>query len=147
MALSAGQAKAECTYDRIQIKTVNNNIAAFTIEVASTNRTRAKGLMQRDFMPKFSGMLFVYNAPQNVSFWMRNTLIPLDMIFADETGTVVKVHGNAIPLDETPIFGGNAIFAVLELNGGMTEKMNIGPGSMLQHQSFSQETAAWPCKN
>lgn len=136
-----------CSYDHIQVKTVNNNIAAFTIEVASTNKTRSKGLMQRDSMPKFSGMLFVYNAPQKVSFWMRNTLIPLDMIFADETGAVVKVHSNAIPLDETPIFGGNAIFAVLEINGGMAEKMSIGSGAMLQHQSFSQETAAWPCKN
>ncbi len=145
--LSAGQAVAGCTYDRIQLKTVNNNIVGFSIEVASTNKTRAKGLMHRDFMPEYSGMLFVYNAPQNVSFWMRNTLIPLDMIFADETGTVVKVHHNAKPLDETPIFGGNAIFAILELNGGMAEKMKIAPGSMMQHQSFSHETAAWPCKN
>lgn len=138
---------AACSYDRLQVKTENNNIAAFNIEIASTNKTRAKGLMQRDFMPKFSGMLFVYNTPQNVSFWMRNTLIPLDMIFADETGVVVKVHSNAVPLDETPIFGGNAIFAVLELNAGMAAKLGIGPGSMLQHQSFSQKTAAWPCKN
>ncbi len=90
-------------------------------------------------------MLFVYDRPQSVSFWMRNTLIPLDMIFADETGLVRRVHSNAIPLDETPIFGGSQILAVLEINGGLAEQFGISAGTLLQHPAFDQSTAAWPC--
>ena len=103
--------------------------------------------MFRENMPKFSGMLFVYDRPQSVSFWMRNTLIPLDMIFMDQFGSVVKIYSNAMPLDETAIFGGDSVFAVLEINGGMAQKMNIMAGATVQHPAFTQETAVWRCNN
>jgi len=120
--------------------------AAFDIEVVDTFKGRAKGLMLRASLPKFSGMLFLYSREQSVSFWMRNTLIPLDMIFMDATGTVVSVHANAIPHDETAIFGGNNILAVLEINGGLAAKLHIQPGAVMQHPRLNQKTAAWPCK-
>ena len=101
--------------------------------------------MFRDTMPKSAGMLFVYPKPQTVGFWMKNTLIPLDMIFLDETGTVRRVHSNAIPHDETPIMGGDGILAVLEINGGLAEVYGITEGSQLQHPALNPETAAWPC--
>ncbi len=137
---------AECVADRVQIK-MGNNIAAFDIEVVDTYETRAEGLMFRENMARFSGMLFIYEQAQSVSFWMRNTLIPLDMIFMDQTGLVVNVHSNAVPLDETSIFGGDNIFAVLEINGGLAETLGIQAGAQLQHPAFNIKTAAWPCKN
>jgi uncharacterized membrane protein (UPF0127 family) len=139
-------ALAGCVPDRVQIE-MGNNIAAFDVEVVDTFETRAKGLMFRESMARFSGMLFVYEQPQSVSFWMRNTLIPLDMVFMDHTGLVVKVHSNAVPLDENSIFGGDDIFAVLEINGGMAETLGIQAGARLQHPAFDQEIAVWACKN
>jgi len=101
--------------------------------------------MFRESMPMGAGMLFVYDAPQSVSFWMQNTLIPLDMIFADETGLVRKVHVNAIPGDETPIPGGSDIQFVLEINGGLAQRMGISEGVVLSHPAIAPELAAKPC--
>jgi uncharacterized membrane protein (UPF0127 family) len=137
---------AECTPDRAAFN-MGSSLAAFDIEVVDTFETRAKGLMFREDLARFSGMLFIYEQPQSVSFWMRNTLIPLDMIFLDQTGLVVNVHSNAIPLDETAIFGGENILAVLEINGGLAQKLGIKIGARLQHPAFDQNIAAWPCKN
>lgn len=90
-------------------------------------------------------MLFVYERPQFVSFWMRNTLIPLDMIFMDETGSVRRVHENAVPLDERSIPGGPDIQYVLEINGGLARQLGVGVGSVLRHPSIGAN-AAWPCE-
>ena len=90
-------------------------------------------------------MLFVYDAPQIATFWMRNTLIPLDMIFADETGVVTHVHENAVPLDETTINGGENVQYVLEINGGLAGRLGIEPGTQLRHPSIGN-LAAWSCE-
>jgi uncharacterized protein len=116
----------------------------FTIEVVDTDETRAQGLMFVESMSRFSGMLFVYNTPRPVRFWMKNTLIPLDMVFIDETGTVTRIHENAIPQDLTPIDGGNGVQAVLEINGGMAKTLGITVGSQVQHPSFG-DAAVWAC--
>lgn len=103
--------------------------------------------MHVEEMPRLGGMLFVYDHPQMVSFWMENTLIPLDMIFVDETGLVRHVHSNAIPLDRTPIPGGSDdIQYVLEINGGMAETLGIDAGSVLRHPALAQDLALWPCE-
>ncbi|MDD9715371.1 DUF192 domain-containing protein [Dinoroseobacter sp. PD6] len=135
---------AACAPDRVELEGPWGR-AAFDIELADTDETRGRGLMFRESLPQQAGMLFVYDRPQPVSFWMRNTLIPLDMIFADRTGIVRKVHRNAVPLDETPIFGGDEVFAVLEINGGMTLSLGISEGTLMRHPAFDQTTAAWPC--
>jgi len=75
---------------------------------------------------------------------MQNTLIPLDMIFADEAGVVQRVHSRAIPGDTTPIPGGDGILVVLEINGGLAETFGIGPGTELRHPALGPD-AAWPC--
>ncbi|MFT6025192.1 MAG: uncharacterized membrane protein (UPF0127 family) [Ascidiaceihabitans sp.] len=118
--------------------------ARFNIELATDDRGRAVGLMNRQSMPRASGMLFVYENPQRLTFWMRNTLIPLDMLFVDSTGVVTHIHENAIPHDETPITGGVGI-AVLEINGGMARAMGITVGSQLRHPAFDPQKAAWAC--
>jgi len=116
----------------------------FTVDVADSNEERASGLMFVEKMAATQGMLFVYDRPQSVSFWMRNTLIPLDMVFVDETGVVRNIHSMAQPLDETPIFGGEDIQYVLEINGGMAEMLTLEVGDQMQHPSLGAD-AVWPC--
>jgi uncharacterized protein len=139
-------AEAACRDDRVDLRGTWGS-ARFTVEVADTGASRAQGLMNRPSMPRGAGMLFVYDEPGTVAFWMRNTLIPLDMIFADETGVVRRVHENAVPLDETPIPGGDGIQFVLEINGGLSSQLGIAPGTEMRHPAIAPpEGAAWPCE-
>ena len=119
--------------------------ARFSVEVADDPSERSLGLMHRESMAKSAGMLFVYERPQRTTFWMKNTLIPLDMIFADETGVVTKVHENATPLDLTGIEGGDAVQFVLEINGGLAKRLGISEGSEMRHPSIGTD-AAWACE-
>ena len=119
--------------------------ARFTVELADDAPSRAKGLMNRDSLARSAGMLFVYPAPKRVGFWMKDTLIPLDMIFMDETGTVTRIHQNAQPHDLRPKMGGDAIQFVLEINGGMARQLGIAEGSQMRHPSVDPDLAAWPC--
>nr|WP_227420750.1 DUF192 domain-containing protein [Roseitranquillus sediminis] len=140
----AGPAAAACDPGRVELRG-DWGVASFGVEIADDPAERAQGLMHRESLPASRGMLFVYEQPQNASFWMRNTLIPLDMIFADETGRVTHVHENAVPLDETPIPGGSGVLAVLEINGGMARRLGIEEGTELRHPALDQSIAAWPC--
>ncbi len=140
----ATAASAECRDDRIDLRGAWGQ-AAFAVEVADEPRERSLGLMNRPSMPRGAGMLFVYDQPQRATFWMRNTLIPLDMIFADETGTVTRIHENAIPLDETTIDGGEGVLFVLEINGGLAARLGIAEGTEFRHPAIGT-AAAWPCE-
>ena len=135
---------SECRDDRVQVRSAEGT-SAFTVEIADTNEERAQGLMHRPTMPRFAGMLFVFDQPQRAVFWMENTLIPLDMLFIDEQGVVQNVHENAVPMDRTPIDGGPGILYVLEINGGMAARLHIAPGAELRHPAIAQDLAAWPC--
>lgn len=126
---------AFCAVDQVTIETSSGR-HQFDVEVADTGAERARGLMFRETMPQAAGMLFVYPKLGPVSFWMKNTLIPLDMIFTDEQGVIVSIHKNAIPHDETPIFGGEAVFSVLELNSGVSKDKNIEIGDVLLHPAY-----------
>jgi len=77
---------------------------------------------------------------------MQNTLIPLDMIFMDETGTVTRIHENAVPLDRTSIPGGDAVQFVLEINGGMSDTLGIVEGAEMRHPAVDPDLAAWVCE-
>jgi hypothetical protein len=135
---------AACTDQTVWIRG-DFGTARFAVEIADDARERAQGLMHRTEMASSAGMLFVYPAPQRLSFWMRNTLISLDMIFVDVTGVVRHIHHRAEPLNETPITGGDGLTHVLEVNGGMAELLGLDVGDQLQHPSFDQTSAAWPC--
>jgi uncharacterized membrane protein (UPF0127 family) len=115
----------------------------FSIDLAETSAERAQGLMNVESMPMSKGMLFVYPVPQPVAFWMKNTLIPLDMIFADARGVVVRVHDSAIPGDLTSIPGGDQVQFVLEINGGLARMLGIEEGAQIRHPAVRR--AAWPC--
>jgi uncharacterized membrane protein (UPF0127 family) len=139
----AGGAAAECREDRVSVLGDFGRVG-FSVEVADEPAERSRGLMFVAEMDLFEGMLFVYERPQRAWFWMRNTLIPLDMLFADATGTITRIHANAVPLDETPIDGGEGVRFVLEINGGMAERLGIAPGDRLQHPAIGPGAAA-PC--
>lgn len=134
-----------CIDGRLDVRS-STSTTRFSVEVADTAQARATGLMNRESMGRFAGMLFVYSNEQPVSFWMRNTLIPLDMIFADENGEVQSIQRNAIPLDETSLFGGENIKFVFEINGGMAEQLGITIGSALRHPAIYGENIIWPCE-
>lgn len=137
-------AQSACQTDRVQLRGPWGE-TAFTVELADTPRTRSQGLMFRESMPRGAGMLFVYDEPRRASFWMKNTLIPLDMLFADQTGVIKHVHHMAVPGDLTPIEGGNGVFAVLEINGGLAKRYGIEAGTQMRHSIFLQGSAIWPC--
>jgi uncharacterized protein len=141
----ASAAGAECRDTSVELQTTTGALSRFTVEVADSAGERGTGLMNRESMPTAAGMLFVYPRPGNVSFWMENTLIPLDMIFADPTGKVLSVHENAVPLDRTPIAGGANIQYVLEINGGLARRMGITEGAMMRHPAIDQSIAVFPC--
>ncbi|RYG92439.1 DUF192 domain-containing protein [Loktanella sp. IMCC34160] len=116
----------------------------FRIEIADDPQERARGLMHVARMPMMEGMLFLYDQPQAVSFWMRNTLIPLDMLFVGPDGVILRIHENAEPMNDTPIPGGEGVLAVLEINGGMSARLGLEPGDALRHPAFGPD-AALPC--
>ena len=142
-SLSASVVHAQCSEDTVSVRG-EFGTARFTVAVADDHAERAQGLMFVEQMATMEGMLFVYDRPQSVSFWMRNTLIPLDMVFVGADGVIDNIHAMAQPLDETGIFGGDEIQYVLEINGGMAERLGLEPGGEMQHISFDQDTA-WPC--
>ena len=140
----------ECTQDQAAFRTADDTVA-FQIEIADTPALREKGLMFRESLPENSGMLFVYEDPRPVSFWMRNTLIPLDMIFMDQSGVIRHIHPNARPHDETPIPGAspddpdpNRQF-VLEIGGGEASRLGLQVGQAMTSLAINQTQAASPC--
>ncbi len=120
--------------------------AAFNIDLAADDSTRAQGLMHVPQMPLSKGMLFVYDAPQQMAFWMRNTLIELDMLFVDRFGVIRHIHHRAQPLDETVISPGDIkLTGVLEINGGLARRLGIQVGDVLRHPSFTSIENPWAC--
>lgn len=146
LLLAAGPAAAECRDDRVTIQGGFGS-ASFTVQVADDPAERAQGLMNVPEMGTLEGMLFVYQQPGRVSFWMKNTLIPLDLIFAGPDGTIRHIHAEAVPLDTTSVGPPpevDDIQFVLEVNGGLAERLGIAPGDVLQHPAIG-EGAARPC--
>ena len=135
---------ADCAPGRVDLRGPFGQ-ARFSVEIADTDATRAQGLMHRESLPRSAGMLFIYDRPTTASFWMMNTLIPLDMIFMDDTGLVTRVHHMARPRDLTPIPGGDNVLMVLEINGGLARALGIAEGAEMRHPRLDQSRARWVC--
>ncbi len=144
VSLFANDAAASCTETRVTVFGAFGH-AGFTVDVADDAQERAKGLMNVASMPLMSGMLFVYETPHHATFWMRNTLIPLDMIFAGPDGAILAIHENAVPMDETVIDGGQGVKFVLEVNGGLSARLGIKTGDILQHPLIGADAIS-PCE-
>ena len=140
----AGAAAPDCQDTAVTLRG-DWGSARFTVEIADDPDERAQGLMHRPSMPSGAGMLFVYEGPQSLTFWMRNTLIELDMLFIDPQGVVRHIHHRAQPLDETTIPGGDGLLAVLEINGGLAKRLGITEGTEMRHPAFAANDPAWPC--
>ena len=110
----------------------------FAIEVMRTDEERERGLMFRRFMPADRGMLFDFKTEQPVLMWMKNTYIPLDMIFISRNGTVTSVAANTEPMSERTISSGPPAFAVLEVNAGVAAKIGLKPGDRVAHGLFGK---------
>ena len=108
----------------------------FSVEVMRTDAGREKGLMFRRNMPKDRGMLFDFKTEQPVMMWMKNTFLPLDMVFISRDGKVVNVAENAEPLSEAIIASDGPVFAVLEVNAGEARQIGVKPGDEVRHSMF-----------
>ena len=108
----------------------------FTVEVAETPGQMEQGLMFRRTMAPDAGMLFDYKAPTLATMWMRNTLIPLDMLFVDAQGRIVNIQERAVPQSLDVIAAAAPVRAVIELNGGTAARLGIAPGDRVQHPIF-----------
>jgi uncharacterized protein len=108
----------------------------FQVEIARDDASRARGLMDRRFMPADHGMLFEFDREGPEAFWMKDTYIPLDMIFISRSGVVTNIVANAEPLSERAIPSGPPCMAVLELNGGVAVKIGLKVGDKVRHPFF-----------
>ena len=109
-----------------------NGVHPFAVELATNDEERTRGLMFRKELPEGRGMLFDFKEEQAVSFWMRNTYIPLDMIFIRADGRILRIAENTEPLSEKLIPSGGPVRAVLEVIGGTARKMGIAPGDRVE---------------
>ena len=114
----------------LTIKTENEEYF-FNVEVASTYEQRSIGLMNRSELNQNDGMIFIYPKPQLVKMWMKNTYIPLDMIFIKENGEIDTIIKMTKPLELKPLGPETFIKAVLEINGGLTTYLNIKEGDIV----------------
>jgi uncharacterized membrane protein (UPF0127 family) len=113
--------------------------ARFTVEIADTPQSREIGLMCRTRLAADRGMLFDFKQAEPVQFWMKNTLIPLDMLFIGPDGKILTIAANAKPMDETPIPSqAVAALGVLEIAGGRAAALGIAPGDKVIERIFSQ---------
>jgi uncharacterized membrane protein (UPF0127 family) len=136
-ATTARSQEGELTYPRsaLVIAAAGRDIK-FDIELALDDLHRSHGLMFRKNLGPYEGMLFDFFQEMPVSFWMKNTLIPLDMLFIAADGTIKHIHANAVPMTTDPIPSQYPVRAVLEINGGSAALLGIKPGDKVKHPIF-----------
>lgn len=133
-----------CSEDAVTLHGAEGPVE-FAVEIADDPAEQARGLMFRPSLPAEAGMLFVYDDPQPAVFWMKNTMIPLDMIFLDDAGRVINVIARAEPYTLTPRRSAGEVRAVLEINGGLAEMHGIGPGAQAVHPAFEAAEPPFRC--
>jgi uncharacterized membrane protein (UPF0127 family) len=133
----APAAQAKMRQDKLTIESAAGGLShAFNIEVASSEKEKQLGLMYRTALADGDGMLFPYTAERQISMWMHNTYIPLDMVFIHSDGTIARIEERAEPLSDRIISSGAAVAAVLELAGGATARLGIKPGDKVRYPLF-----------
>lgn len=142
-ALTVAVALSACAKDPTVIidSPEGKQLAAVSVEVANRPDTRELGLMYRQYLDQNAGMIFVFTHPEHQTFWMKNTEIPLDMIFADENGKVLGIAENAAPFTETSRAVDGESLYVLEVNGGFSERHHLAPGDVMKFSGFDPHSA------
>jgi uncharacterized membrane protein (UPF0127 family) len=135
MMLFAGTSDAKMRQDKLVLVTANGE-HTIDIEVAQTIEEKSLGLMYRRSVPEKTGMLFPYDGPQEITMWMRNTYVPLDMIFIRADGVVHRIEAHTEPLSERTIASRGNVTAVLELAAGAAERLGLKPGDKVLHSHF-----------
>lgn len=125
------------TLESLDVQTATGH-HQFSVEVMRTDAQRAKGLMFRRFLPPDRGMLFDFKVEQPVMMWMKNTFIPLDMIFIARDGSIVSIAENTEPLSERIISSNGPVFAVLEVNGGTAQSISAKSGDRVTNSMFAK---------
>jgi uncharacterized membrane protein (UPF0127 family) len=121
----------------LEIVSKTSGVHVFQVELAVNDAERAQGLMYRKELPEGRGMLFDFQREQEVAFWMKNTYIPLDMIFIRANGQILRIAENTTPLSEQTVPSGGPVRGVLEVIGGTARKLGIAPGDRVAHPFFS----------
>ena len=112
----------------LTIRGVDGKTHVFTVEIARSEAEQEQGLMNRQSIDPDKGMIFPLAPMREASFWMKNTLIPLDLIFVRGDGTIARIEENAVPLNLQPILSGEPVAAVLEIAGGRSAQLGIKAG-------------------
>ena len=128
----------------IFVKTKFSN-TQFVVELAKTPEQRQTGLMGRSSLKAQSGMLFLYESPRHVSFWMKNTLIGLDVIFLSSNGKILKIYHNAKPESLEIMSAGENVSAVLEINGNLAKTIKLEIGDCVKHAFFENNNENESC--
>jgi uncharacterized membrane protein (UPF0127 family) len=115
-----------------------SGVQTFSVELAKTDQERMTGLMYRKSLPEGYGMLFDFSPEQDVSMWMKNTYIPLDMIFIRSDGRISRIAENTTPMSEAIISSGGPAKGVLEVPGGTARKLGIAPGDQVANSLFQK---------
>ena len=124
--------------DTLAIRTASGEIK-FDVELALTPAQKQRGLMFREKLEPYTGMLFDFGTPQVVSMWMMNTLIPLDMIFIAADGRIISIAANTKPMSTDTILSGGQALGVLEIAGGTARLLGIKPGDVVVHSLFGKK--------
>lgn len=135
VAVMVATAARAAEFQPLEIVT-KNGVQVFTVEIAKTEQERATGLMYRKELPEGKGMLFDFSPEQQVSMWMKNTFIPLDMIFVRSDGRILRIAENTTPQSEKIISSGGLVKGVIEVAGGTAKKLGITAGDRVGHPLF-----------
>jgi uncharacterized membrane protein (UPF0127 family) len=137
LMLSASPTPAQEGLEKLTIQT-QTGAFPFLVEVMRSEAEREKGLMFRRYLPPDRGMLFDFKVEAPVMMWMKNTFLPLDMIFISRNGVVKNIVQDAEPMSETIIPSGAKVFAVLEVNAGTAARIGLRAGDRVEHPIFSK---------
>jgi uncharacterized membrane protein (UPF0127 family) len=140
IAASHASVEAKTGLDRLWIIASNGHEIPIDIEVADDQAQKAMGLMFRTELADDKGMLFPYDEPRELSMWMHNTFIPLDMVFIRPDGVIHRIEERAEPMSDRVITSGGPVSAVLELAGGAAKRLGIKPGDRIRYPLFKGGT-------
>ena len=129
--------RADARVESLELVPAVGRPVRFNVEVVDNDATRERGLMYRRSLGPNAGMLFDFQSPRSVSFWMKNTYIPLDIIFIAPDGAILNIAERATPLSETPLPSAGPVRGVLEIAGGRAAALGVRAGDKVRHRIFA----------